>query len=380
MKVSYLKNRLAKAFLVIGVSAIALSGCQKGAQDTSKKDDGKIKVYASFYPMYDFASKIGGDKIDIKQLVPTGTEPHDWEPSSKDLVDITKADMLIYNGAGMEHWVEDVANSANNENLMLVEASKGVDLIKSTSEHEDHDDIHDEDHDKHDENSHDRDHDDKNDKDSDDVKDGDHDKKDKHEHNDKDNHEKDEDNDVHEDKEHEHEHGDFDPHTWASPKNARIEAKNIKDALVKADEKNKDYYEENFKKLDDDLKALDESFSSELSKLSNKTVVVQHEAYGYMMRDYGLKQKGIQGLSPDSEPDPSRMKEIVNFAKANNVKVIFFEELISPKVAETIAREVGAETKVLNPVEGLTKEQIDKGDDYISVMKQNLEELKNALK
>lgn len=360
MKGNNFRRRITKAIVLAAVCAIGLSGCQKSGQGQTK-ENGKLKVYASFYPMYDFASKIGGDKIDIKQLVPTGTEPHDWEPSSKDLVDITKADMLIYNGAGMEHWVEDVTNSANNEKLMLVEASKGVDLIKSSSEHDDHDD----DHDGHKGDSHDVDHD----KDHDKNDNKDHDKNDDRDH-DK--------NDKVDDKD--HDHGDFDPHTWVSPKNARIEAKNIKDALVKADEKNKDYYEENFKKFDNDLKALDDEFSSEISKLPNKTVVVQHEAYGYMMRDYGLKQKGIQGLSPDSEPDPSRMKEIVNFAKANNVKVIFFEELISPKVAQTIAKEVGAEAKVLNPVEGLTKEQLDKGEDYISVMKQNLQELKNALK
>ena len=114
--------------------------------------------------------------------------------------------------------------------------------------------------------------------------------------------------------------------------------------------------------------------------MTDRNVIVAHEAFGYLCSAYSLNQIGIEGLSPDSEPDPARMEEIVRFAEENHVRTVFFEELVSPKVAETIAREIGADTQVLNPLEGLSEEQLEAGEDYMSVMRDNLEVLQNALK
>jgi zinc transport system substrate-binding protein len=127
------------------------------------------------------------------------------------------------------------------------------------------------------------------------------------------------------------------------------------------------------------LDALDSAFKEALRSLANKDIVVSHEAYGYLCAAYGLNQVGIMGLSPDSEPDPARMAEIIGFVNANRVKVIFFEELVSPKVAEAIANATGAQTAVLSPIEGLSDAQRAAGDDYFSVMRQNLAALKTAL-
>ncbi|WAW14879.1 metal ABC transporter substrate-binding protein [Peptostreptococcus equinus] len=336
-----------KLVALLTVSAIALSGCSSnntsGDVKNTRKSGEKIKVYTSFYPMYDFAKKIGGDKIEVKNLVPAGTEPHDWEPSPQDLAKIGESDVFIYSGAGMEAWADKVSDNVKNNKLVQVEASKGISLLKSEEDH-------------------DHDHDDAKDKD-------DHEKGDK-DHND---HEKDEDK-------HEHDYGEYDPHVWLNPQNAKIEMKNIKDAFIKADPKNKAYYEENFKMNSEKMDKLDNKFKTELSKTQKKDIIVSHEAFGYLANAYGLKQIGIEGLSPDSEPDASRMAEITKFAKENNVKYIFFEELVSPKVSKTIAKEVGAQTEVLNPLEGLTKDQLDKGEDYFSIMENNLNVLLKALK
>ena len=175
------------------------------------------------------------------------------------------------------------------------------------------------------------------------------------------------------------EHGAEDPHAWLSLKNAKIEVKNIKDAFVKADPANKDYYEKNYQTYTAEFDKLDQEYKDTLSALPNKSIVVSHEAFGYLCDAYGLTQMGIEGLSPDSEPDPARMAEIIDFVKANHVKVIFFEELVSPKVAETIAAETGAQTRVLNPLEGLSDEELKNGADYFSVMEDNLKQLKAAL-
>ena len=285
--------------------------------------------------MYDFTSKIAGDKVDIINLVPSGTEPHDWEPSTEDIANLEKADMLIYNGAGMEHWVDDVTKSLSNKDIVLVEASEGIDLMEG---HHHHDDEGEEVHDHESEGAH------------------------EHEGEDAD----------------EHEHG-LDPHVWTSIKNAKKEMENIKNALVKADAANAEYYEANFKMYSEKFDELDKKYETEIAKLPNKNIVVSHEAFGYLCKEYGLTQVGIEGLSPDSEPNPKRMAEIVEFVKEHNVKVIFFEELVSPKVAESVAKETGATTDVLNPIEGLTEEQLKEGNDYISIMEQNLNSIVKAL-
>ena len=322
-------RRSALVASAFGVSAI-LAGCkpeaqkQEGASDN--KDQKKLSIVASFYPMYDFAKRIAGDHAEVTCLVPAGTEPHDWEPSSKDMKTIQEADFLIYNGAGMEHWVKDVLDGLGScTKLTAVETSKDVKLLE-LEEDDDHD---------HEE------------------------KKDDHDH--------------------DHDHGGTDPHVWLSPLNAKIQMKNIKDALVKADPTNKDYYEKNFEVYSQKIDDLDVKFSTSLKDTKSKNIVVSHEAFAYLCKAYGINQVGIEGLSPDSEPDAARMAEVTKFAKENKIKYIFFEELVSPKVSEAIAKEVGAKTAVLNPLEGLSDDQLKAGEDYFSVMESNLKVLLEAL-
>ena len=124
---------------------------------------------------------------------------------------------------------------------------------------------------------------------------------------------------------------------------------------------------------------LDEEYRSTLAPLPNKNVVVAHQAFGYLCAEYGLNQMAIEGLSPAAEPDPARMAEIIDFVKKNKVKVIFFEELVSPKVAQSVADATGASTEVLNPLEGLSDEELATGEEYFSVMRKNLKVLKVAL-
>lgn len=283
---------------------------------------GKLSVYASFYPMYDFASKIGGDKADVVTLVPAGTEPHDWEPAAADIAGLEEADIFIYNGAGMEHWAEDVLESLQNKDLIAVEASKDISLMEGHPEDE---------------------------------------------------------GEEGENEDEEHESEEFDPHVWLSPLNAKREMENIKNAFEQADPDNKDYYEENYTKYAAELDDLDKEFKDTLGAVPNKDVIVAHQAFGYLCSAYGLNQVPIEGLAPDSEPDPARVAEIIEFAGEHKVKVIFFEELVSPKVAEVIADAINAKTEVLNPIEGLSDEQLKAGDDYFSVMRQNLQSLKAAL-
>ncbi len=312
-------NRLSALVCVCTLSLSLLTGCGTQPADTAA-DDGRLRVLTSFYPMYDFACKIGGDCIDVTNMVPSGTEPHDWEPSTNDLKNLEKADVFIYNGADMEPWADDLLVS-RSDTLHVVEASENVELRTTDGEHEH----------------------------------------------------------AHEHEGADHHHGDFDPHVWLDPENAKIEMEAIRDALCAADPENSTVFQSNYEKYAAELDALDAEFREKLAPLPNRTIVVAHEAFGYLCDAYGLTQVGIEGLSPDSEPDPGRMAEVIDFVREHSISTIFFEELVSPKVAEAIASETGAQAKMLSPLEGLSDEQAAAGADYFSVMHDNLAALMEAL-
>ncbi|MFZ5754371.1 MAG: metal ABC transporter substrate-binding protein [Bacillota bacterium] len=314
---------------------------QKPAATVNRDPDppAKLTVYTSFYPMYDFTKRIGGDKVKVINIVPAGAQPHSFEPSTKLLAELTKAKLFIYNGAGMEHYIEKLKEAVKGTPLILVETSAGLDLIKSNLEHKyEHEEEHKKEH---------------------------HDEKDK----------KDEKKDAYED----HEHDGIDPHTWLSPGNALKQGEKILQALNQVDAANKDYYEKNYQAFKEELSKLDREYQETLSKCKRKEIVVSHESFGYLARDYGLKQIPVMGLNADAEPTPGKMKEIINTLKEHGIKYIFFETLVSPKISETIARETKAQTLVLNPIGGLTEKDLQAGKDYFSIMRENLENLKIAL-
>lgn len=303
--------------LVAGACSI-----QQRPQTSAEERDGKLLVYASIYPMYDFAQKIGGDKIDLRMMVPPGAEPHDWEPTAKIMAQMEKADVFIYNGANMEMWADKLVKSISSEKLKVVEASSGVSLIKL----EDHEE-------------------------------GEYGK-----------HEGEEDN-----------HGDYDPHVWLDPMRALKQAENIKNAFVAADEENMEFYESNFNEFANKLRELDQKYREELKDRKLNEIVVAHAAFGYLADRYGLEQISVSGLTPQEEPSAAKMAQITELVREHGIKYIFFETLTSPKLAKVIANETGAKTAVLNPVGGLTKDEIEEGKGYISIMEDNLEILKKAL-
>jgi zinc transport system substrate-binding protein len=288
-------------------------------------DAGAIKVSASFYPLYDFTSKVGKGHVEVSNLVPAGTEPHDWEPSTQDMASLQEADLIVYNGAGMESWVDDVKASFGETGPVFVEASSGIELRAFSEAGDDAADSHD-----------------------------------------------------HDDHADEHDHGGHDPHVWLAPELAKVEAQNIKDALVDKDPDHAADYEDNYASFAAALDELDQAFAK-LKDLPHKTIVVSHAAFGYLCDAYGLTQIPIAGMDAEGEPDAKTMAEIIGSVKELNVKTIFSEELVSPKVAEQIAEATGASVEVLNPLEGLTQAQLDAGEDYLSIMRDNLAKLTAAL-
>jgi zinc transport system substrate-binding protein len=157
------------------------------------------------------------------------------------------------------------------------------------------------------------------------------------------------------------------------------EVRNIEAGLAQAAPEHAEQFKQNADAYIAKLEALDQDFKAAVADSKRKDFITQHAAFGYLAQEYGLQQVPIAGLSPDQEPSAAQMASVIDFAKEHQVKTIFFETLVSSKVSETIANEVGAKTAVLNPIEGLTEEEIAAGMDYIGVMRQNLEALKLAL-
>ncbi len=296
----------------------------KAAEESEKQ----ISVVTSFYPLYYLASEIGGSHVAAINLVATGIEPHDWTPKSRDLDTASKAQLFLYHGAGLEGWVDGFLKGLSKDSTVVTkEISNGIALIEGSEEEH----------------------------------------ADEHEHEDE------------HGQEEEHDHGGLDPHTWVSPKSALKLAENVKNSLIEVDSANQADYEQNYTELVAKLEAIDADYTAKLAQTTNKNIVTSHQAFGYLARDYGLKQLSIMGLSPDAEPRAQDMLEIAKFIKANGVKYIFFEELVSDQLAKTLADEADVDTMVLNPLEGLTPDQEKSGETYVTLMERNLQNLVQAL-
>lgn len=305
--------------LILLVAVFLMAGCG-GTKSAAPEGTKKIKVVATMYPVYEFVKQVGGDKVDVVMLIPPGAEPHDWEPTAKDIIQIKDAKIFAYHGIGLEP-VEKLLTKDVLGNALPLEITK--DVTKLPTSHED------------------------------------------------------------EEEEHGHGHGEdhkYDPHTWLDPVSVQQEVNTIAQALASVDEKNAEVYKKNAETYNKKLADLDEKYKKALSGMTNKEIVTSHKAFAYLANRYGFEQLGIMGISPDAEPTPDKMAKITEFCREHKVKYIFFETLTSPKLAQTLAKETGAQLLVLNPIESLTEQETKEGKDYIAIMNENLVNLEKALK
>lgn len=171
------------------------------------------------------------------------------------------------------------------------------------------------------------------------------------------------------------EHGKYDPHLWLSLKGAQNEAKNIKNALVKVDSSNKSYYEKNFNDFSKELDTLYNEYDGKFKAVKNKGFVTGHAAFAYFCRDFGLKQESVEDVFAEGEPSTKKLTELIDYCKKNNIKTVFVEDMVSPKVSNTLASEVGAKVEQIHTIESKEKDK-----DYIECMKENLDMIYNSLK
>ncbi|THE19057.1 zinc ABC transporter substrate-binding protein [Kocuria rosea] len=319
-------------------AALALSSCAAGAGDPSTADgvSGEtLSVQASFYPLQYVTERVGGDLVQVESLTPAGAEPHDLELSPAAVDGLRTADAVVYL-SGFQPAVDDaVAQAAPEHALDAVHAGVEGEEAHSAEEHGAAEESHTEE-----------------------------------AHGDEASAEE-----PHAEDDHGHDHGGEDPHFWLEPDRLAAVATEVAHELAEVDPDNAETYESNAEELATELAALDEEFAAGLATCERDTIVVSHDAYGYLADKYDLEQVAIAGLDPDTEPSPARLAEIGKVVEAEGVTTVFSESLVNPKVAETLAAEHGIETAVLDPVEN----QSDESADYQQVMRNNLEALRTAL-
>ena len=319
-------------------TALALSACTSTASsgDSSSKD-GSLTVMASFYPLKYLAEKVGGEHVSVTSLTPDGAEPHDLELSPKMVDSLSSADAVIYL-AGFQSAVDEAIEQQAPKTV--IDVSSAAELVEAGSDanhpaeeeateetQSGETDAHDHDHEGHDHAGHDHHHD-----------------------------------------------MSADPHFWLDPVRMAKAATLVGDKLAEADSAHADTYKANAKALAEELTTLGDTLVTKTSKCQVKTFVTAHTAFGYLADRTGLTQVGISGLDPESSPSPARLAEIGQIAKEQGVTTIFTEALIDPKVAQTLADDLGITTALLDPIES----QTDASKDYAAVMQANIDALTKA--
>jgi len=309
-------SRLAVCFLIFMMLFIAVS-CEKKAIKDGKEGK-KLVVVTSLFPIYDFAREITKDKAKITMLLPPGIEPHSFDPRPADIITLNNADIFIYTNKYMEPWTDDIIKGITSQTLVIIDSSLGVNFMKKENGHS-------------------------------------HDKKHKHIH--------------------------ADPHIWLDFSNAMIMVDNILDGLVRKDPDNADFYRTNAGQYKKRLIELDAKYKESLALCQKKIFVSGgHFSFNYLAGRYGLKYiSAFEGFSPDAEPTPRQLAKIINTMKQYGLRHIFYEELITPRIAETIKGETGASLLMLHAAHNISKNEFASGETFISLMEKNLESLKTGL-
>lgn len=304
-----------RSLVTLALLALTASAC--GGQDAdpapAAPDGGRLEVAVGFYPYQFVAERVGGDDVEVTNLTSPGAEPHDLELSPQQVARLSETDLVVYS-RGFQPAVDEVVEQQSADRALDVLTAVEL-LAGGEEEHEGEGE-----------------------------------------------------------EEHEGEELDGDPHVWLDPIRLASIAGAVADALGELDPDRAAAFERRAAELSAELTALDGEMREGLSSCARKEIVTSHDAFGYLAAAYGLEQVSLAGLSPEDEASPRRLSEVATYAKEHGVTTVFFEELVSPKVAQSLAREVGAQAKVLSPLEGPPE-----SGDYLSAMRGNLESLRAAL-
>lgn len=326
--VSVLKSlKIVGRGLIVVLAACAmmlfLTSCRTNEEKVVQNK--KLQIVAALFPLYDFARNIGQGRADVFLLLPPGLEAHSFEPKPRDLVRLNQADVFVYTSSAMEPWAQDVLKGVQNRKLKVIEA--GRDIAK-TVRHEEY---------------------------ALGKKAG-------------------------QQKDDGHTRGGADPHIWLDFSHAAKMVDHMLAGFIEKDPLNRDFYQANAEIYKVKLNDLDRQFKKCLSGC-RKNVIVHggHAAFDHLAQRYGFKYVAVSGFSPDAEPTPAGMVRISKALRANGLNHLFHEELLSPRVAEAIARETGVSLLMLHAAHNVGKQELERGVSFLELMQGNLENLKRGL-
>ena len=302
---------------LLPAALLLLPGC--AAAQAQQPQDGRLRIVASLFPQYDFARQVAGDCAQVELLLPPGVESHSFEPTPADMIRIHQADLFLYTGRYMEPWAQQIIDGLEGD-TRVVDVSEGIQLDR-----EDHDP-------------------------------GEH---------------------GHEG----HDHGGFDPHIWTSPVNAKQMVENIAQALMEADPAHAQLYRANADAYQARLDGLDAQFRKIVAKGEHREIVFGGRfALHYFAKEYGLSYlAAFDSCSHESEPSARTVARIVDEVTSKGIPVIYYEELVDPKVARVLAEETGAKPLLLHSCHNLSRDELAAGETYLTLMEQNAENLKEGL-
>ncbi len=312
-------NKKQKMLIIATILSIAILIIVASAFFTVTQPTGKLQVVASFYPLAFFSQEIGGENVQVTQLVPSNTEIHTWEPAASDISAAEKADVIVYNGAGLDHWIETEIFPAisKTKNRAIVDTTENLPLLlaENNQEHEN-----------------------------------------------------------------ENEHGIYDPHTWVSPHMAKVQAEKIYVALVQQDPIHERHYTERWSNLKSTLEKIDVNYTTTLSTMHKNTIFVSHAAFGYLANRYEFKQQGVIGLSADQQPSAVVIANIISLMLQHETYVVYVDPVYSQGYAQTLKNELETQTghSVTILKLYLITGQID-GKSYLQQQLFNLESLRVGL-
>ncbi|WP_252311741.1 metal ABC transporter solute-binding protein, Zn/Mn family [Sinobaca sp. H24] len=329
--------------LITGAS-LAMAACGGSNEEDSEASgdqDEALQVYTTLYAWEYVTERIGGEHVEVNNIVPAGTDVHNFEPTAQTMVDIAESDLFVYTGAGMEGFAGAINDSIENEDVTSLEVTNGMELASY-----EHDHSHAEE-DNHSEEEH--------------------------------AHEEEEEHSEEEHAEEEESHGDQDPHVWLDPALTKEAAETIKNELASKNPEQEAVFQENYDALSEELDSLDSDFSEMASSSEKDSFLVSHAGYGYWEERYDIHQIGISGLSPSNEPSQRQIQEIIALAEENNLNYVMVEQNIPSNTADVVQDETGAEALELHNLESLSEEEINSGEDYFSLMEKNVSNLDQAL-
>jgi len=293
--------------------------------------EGRLQVAASILPLADFCRQLGGDRVEVQLLIPPGASPHTFEPSPGQLSQLSRARVVVLNGAGLEPWVQRFLGTLKPPRPEVVTAVAGLELIKELPGQ---------------------------------VLGGPAEPKGQAGER------------RREDHEHGHHHGEVNPHVWLDPILAQDICRRITAALMAADPSGKEFYEARLQQWLGKLRELHERIAATTATFGIKEYIGFHPSFTYFARRYGLREVGIIQVSPGREPTPRAMQRLIEGVKRHGIRVIFAEPQFNPRIAEVLAREAGVRVAMVDPLGG----RPPYGDAYLEMMAYNLETMSQAMK